>query len=78
MCQDVENLAKMTGKDFSGPTPTINVPDVPTLMPTKPAATRDESRGRKEPPPQKKKSQRNRPQVEDTGIIIGDADTYDS
>ncbi|KAF9269547.1 hypothetical protein L218DRAFT_851011 [Marasmius fiardii PR-910] len=84
---DIKTLARMTGKDFSGPTPQITAPPPPsTERPiganaaetTNPGSSAD--RGRKEKPGNISSSKRSRSRtavLEDGVEVLGDVDAYE-
>ena len=74
-------LARMTGKDFSGPVPEIRVPSLP--IPTPIAAPPQEaidSQADVAPRQHAKKRSRSKSQsrVESGVVVVGDADTFQS
>lgn len=70
-------LARMTGKDFSGPVPEIRVPPQPIPI-VAPSQEDIDSRTDVAPRQQSKKRSRSKSQtgVEDGVIVVGDADTF--
>jgi transcription factor TFIIIB component B'' len=69
-------LARMTGKDFSGPVPEIRVP--PPIPIVAPSQEDVESQTDVTPQQHAKKRSRSKskPGVEDGVIVVGDADTF--
>lgn len=70
-------LARMTGKDFSGPVPEIRVPPQPQPIPIV-SPSQDDSQTDVTPQQHAKKRSRSKsqPGVEDGVIVVGDADTF--
>lgn len=73
----MKTLARMTGKDFSGPVPEIRVSSHPTLT-AAPSQEDVESQNHVAPLQHVKKRSRSKSQggVEDDVVVIGDADTF--
>lgn len=73
----METLARMTGKDFSGPVPEIRVPSHP--IPTAAPSQEDiESQTGAAPRQHVKKRSRSKsqPGVENGVVVVGDADDF--
>ena len=82
MCtsKDIETLSRLTGKDFSGPTPEIRIPDIPR-MGSPDEETRNAEQGERTttPGPSAKPSRKRSrtPRVADDGVeVVGDVDSY--
>ena len=76
---DMVTLARMTGKDFSGPVPEIRVPPqpIPTVAP-RPSQQDIDSQNDVTPQQHSKKRSRSKSQlgVEDDVIVVGDVDSF--
>ncbi|TFK77327.1 hypothetical protein BDN72DRAFT_39066 [Pluteus cervinus] len=75
---DMKTLARMTGKDFSGPVPEIRAPN-PNPTTDKPPESIEPTHDEVPdvPTTRKRKSKRGPAPTDDTGIIVGDADQFE-
>lgn len=71
---DMQTLSRMTGKDFSGPTPEIRAPEIPTYSPA-PETTNEAPAADRPAKPARKKSRT--PAASDGVEILGDVETFD-
>lgn len=73
---DMQTLSRLTGKDFSGPTPEIRAPEMPTLTEPTEATGRETTEPEKITRPARKKSRT--PSVAESGVeVLGDVETFD-
>lgn len=66
----------MTGKDFSGPTPEIRAPEIPTYVTPAPNESTNEGPATDRPAKQNRKKSRT-PAASDGVEILGDVETFD-
>lgn len=75
----MKTLARMTGKDFSGPVPEIRVPShVTATATTTPSQKNIDSQADVTPRQHVKKRSRSKSQsgIENGAVVVGDADTF--
>lgn len=67
----MQTLSRLTGKDFSGPTPEIIAPEIPTFVDEPPEAPSESEKGGRKP---RKKS---RTPATSDAEVMGDVETFD-
>ena len=75
---DMITLARMTGKDFSGPVPEIRVPPqpIPIVAPSQEGIVDSQTDVTLRQHAKKRSRSKSQPGVEDGVIVVGDADTF--
>lgn len=71
---DMQTLSRLTGKDFSGPTPEIRMPEMPTLAPALEVHEEPSSEGITRNIRKKSRT----PAASDGVEILGDVDSYNA
>ena len=75
---DIQTLSRMTGKDFSGPTPVIKAPEVRKMIEQESTVVKAPPQNQKNKTPKSTRKSSQTPGPADAVEILGDLNTFDA